>query len=434
MVQQLHKSPQRGVLLLCCLLTLLLNRSFAAAGSISQSHKNSAPTQQQANAAQPQQQQQQQAHMTPQHLQQQPQPAAEFLNTNSHVRPQEQQQQQQLLSSIPPHLSAITTSDSSNNGMNHEYLMKDVEADEELIDPFQYMNDLKVEPRLTAGNGLPWNPYMTTNQPFSQIPAMLNNLPFTPYGVGGPLPAMVTPRLMPFFSYPQPVFIPLPMYFAPSDLYYPSVTGFGGNEIVDEPMPRAANDHRAQQSAHFQHTSAAAATTAPGTPTGRNSQIYFMRFAPMPYMFMPGLGFTTPQSTLPAIQPFSMPAISPILNIPLNFMANGKPTNIYQMGGMPNDFQSSVQFNNVNPFGIRAPTTAFASAGAHRPLASNLANSYSTHGPYGTTTSHQSSLQALQQDSKMTLLKRPYLFNGRPEEIYTLPNNFNPLYTNAAYF
>lgn len=426
MFQQLQRNSYtlRAVLFVSFTLLSLLSRTTVAGGSIPSTHKNSAQQQQVVT--------QQQAHMQqhPLQQQQQQQQAAEIHhNINQQLGPHEQPEQ--MLSTLSQ-LSTITTS-GSNNPVNHEYIVKDVGVDEELNDPYQYLSDLKVEPRLTVGNSLPWNPYLTTNQQFTHMPAMLTNLPYNPYGAfgGGTLPPMVTSRLMPFFSYPQPVFIPFPMYLAPTDLLYTGYTGAGGNEI-EEPMPRAASDPRAQ-STHFDTSP----PTGSNAAIARNSQIYFMRFAPMPYMFMPGLGFTSAQSTLPALQPYTIPAISPILNIPLNFVANGKPTNIYQMGGTPNDFQNSIHFNNVNPFGVRPPSplsSALAFAGAHRPGAANTANSYSTPGAFGPSTPPQSALQSLQQDSKMTLLKRPFLFNGRPEEIYTLPNNFNPLYSNSAYY
>lgn len=420
MLQQLQRNTHslRAVLFVAFSLLSLISGTMVAGGSIPSTHKNTA---------------QQQTHMQQQHSlqqqhplqQQQQQPSVELQNnlnqqntnqqhTNAQLRPHEQPEQ--MLSTLSQ-LSTITTSD-SNNAVNHEYIIKDVGVDEELSDPYQYLSDLKVEPRLTVGNSSPWNPYLTSNQPFTQMPTMLTNLPYNPYGAigGGALPPLVTPRLMPFFGYPQPVFIPFPMYFAPTDLLYPGYSSAAVSD-VDEPMPRAASDHRTPTT-HFDTTP----TTGSNVPTARNSQIYFMRFAPMPYMFMPGLGFTTPQ-------PYPMPAISPILNMPLNFVANGKPTSIYQMGGTPNDFQNSIHFNNINTFGMRPFL-----AGAHRPTAGNIASSYSSPGAFGSSTPPQSALQSVQQDSKMTLLKRPFLFNGRPDEIYTLPNNFNPFYSNSAYY
>ncbi|XP_017493564.1 PREDICTED: uncharacterized protein LOC108381661 [Rhagoletis zephyria] len=412
----------RLVHLMFTVLVLLLGSTNAAGGSISSTHKNS--SQQQTHLQQQKHLQQQQPQQQPQ--QQQPTPEIHQIipqdSTRSHMRPHDQQEPMISLS----HLPTITSSNSDTS--NSEYMMKAVGVDEEISDPYQYLNDLKIEPRLTAGNGMAWNPYMTPNNHFSQMPTMLTSLPYNPYGpFGNTLPPLMTPRLLPFYGYPQPILIPLPMFFGPTDLLYPAYTGTGNEN--DESIPRTAGDQRAQSS-HFDSTPMSA--LAGSNP--RNSQIYFMRFSPMPYMFIPGLGFTPSQSPVPAIQPYTplpaLPAISPIWNIPLNFVANGKPTSIYQIGGTPNDIPDSMQFNNMNLFGIRPAAqlpSPFALAGVNRPAASNVANSYASHGP-------QASSNSLQQDSKMTLLKRPFFFNGRPDEIYTLPNNFNPLYSNSAYY
>jgi len=44
------------------------------------------------------------------------------------------------------------------------------------------------------------------------------------------------------------------------------------------------------------------------------------------------------------------------------------------------------------------------------------------------------SMPVPQQDSKLTSLKRPFVFNGRPEDIYILPNNLSPLYNEQSYY
>ncbi|XP_054725814.1 protein transport protein SEC31 [Anastrepha obliqua] len=416
---QSNSPSLRGVHLMCVTLALLVSSSIASGGSISSTHKNPSPQQQQQHLPKPQQQ--------PQHQQSQSAELHQSMhqqNTNLQIRPHEQHERLTAL----PHLPTISSS--NNDAANQEYAMKDVGVDEEMHDPYQYLNDLKVEPRLTAANSMPYTP---SNQPLTHIPTMLTSFPYAPYNQFGNAlsPPLATPRLVPFFSYPQPVLVPLPMYFAPTDLLYPGYTGT--NSEIDESMSRAVGDQRAESS-HFDSSP----TSGSSTPTARNSQIFIMRFAPMPYMFMQGLGFSPAQPTLSALQPYTaLPTFSPILNIPLNFMVNGKPTSIYQIGSTPNDFPNSVQFNNVNPFGIRPPATSsqqFSLAAANRPTATDIANSYSSHGSYGANTLPQPISNSLQQDSKMTLLKRPFFFNGRPDDIYTLPNNFNSLYSNSAYY
>lgn len=170
----------------------------------------------------------------------------------------------------------------------------------------------------------------------------------------------------------------------------------------------------------------------------QNSPIYYIRLPPTPYMFVPGLGYI---SQPPTIQPmnqiapmsshhmnphpmtqmnpmsqYGAPTMSPMdmnpfINVPVNFLANGKPTNIYQWAGAPqyqqpqyqqpqyqsHHFQQQFGQNPYNPMGYpqqrpQRPPPQF------RPKPS------------------------LQPDSKITHLKGQYLFNGRPEQIYVLPN------------
>lgn len=148
-----------------------------------------------------------------------------------------------------------------------------------------------------------------------------------------------------------------------------------------------------------------------------NSPIFYIRLPPTPYMFVPGLGYV---SQPPSIQPMSqqmgslghsqmshipqmphmqqmpqMPQmpVNPFINVPLNFLANGKPSNIYQWPGY------GQQFNM--PYPIRPQ---------HRPY---------YHKP-----------KPFMHDSKIHNLKGQYLFNGRPEELFLLQNSYNPLYSN----
>lgn len=153
-----------------------------------------------------------------------------------------------------------------------------------------------------------------------------------------------------------------------------------------------------------------------------NSPIFYIRLPPTPYMFVPGLGYV---SQPPTVQPMSqmgslghsqmtpisqMPQMSqmphmpqmpqmpinPFINVPLNFLANGKPSNIYQWPGY------GQQFNM--PYPIRQQ---------HRPY-------YHKQKPFI-------------QDSKIHNLKGQYLFNGRPEEVFLLQNSYNPVYSNNFY-
>lgn len=125
-------------------------------------------------------------------------------------------------------------------------------------------------------------------------------------------------------------------------------------------------------------------------PTGNeNSPIYYIRLPPTPYMFVPGMGYISQPPTIQPLAPqYSMPPVNPFVNVPVNFLSNGKPTNVYQWNGSP-------------AFGPQYPSY-LPPRPQHRP-------GYRPK-PY-------------LHDSKITHLKGPYVFNGRPEDVYVLPND-----------
>ncbi|KAL0278341.1 UNVERIFIED_CONTAM: hypothetical protein PYX00_000184 [Menopon gallinae] len=99
-----------------------------------------------------------------------------------------------------------------------------------------------------------------------------------------------------------------------------------------------------------------------------DSPTYYIRLPPNPYVFVPGVGYVSRPTTM-ADPP------DPFYHLPLNFMANGKPTTVFQL---PNE--------HVRP----------------KP-----------------------------EPSILSLNKGPYLFNGKPSDIYLLRNSFNALYADA---
>ncbi|XP_053659431.1 uncharacterized protein LOC128708477 [Anopheles marshallii] len=141
-------------------------------------------------------------------------------------------------------------------------------------------------------------------------------------------------------------------------------------------------------------------------PTVKNSPIYYIRLPPTPYMFVPGVGYI---SQPPTIQPMAAPVpqypqlappppvtMSPFYQLPINFVSNGKPSGIYQWNGAP-----------AAPAAPPQPTFALPYPRPQRPAFAP---------------------SPFIQDSKITHLKGPFLFNGRPEEIFLLQNAFNPLF------
>ena len=122
-----------------------------------------------------------------------------------------------------------------------------------------------------------------------------------------------------------------------------------------------------------------------------DSPIYYIRLPPTPYVFVPGLGYVSQPSPPPPPAPLSS-QINPFINLPIDFIANGKPTNIYQWSGAP------------------AMETAMTD-GPSLP-------SY----PYP---------KPKPDSSVNNLNKGPYIFNGRPSDVYVLRDSVNAIYSDA---
>lgn len=116
----------------------------------------------------------------------------------------------------------------------------------------------------------------------------------------------------------------------------------------------------------------------PGNKKPGNSPIYYIRLPPTPYIFIPGVGYV---SNPPQIQPPPVVQRRPdsqFLNVPVRFVSNGKPTGVYTL-------ENELGYSNQPP-----------------------------------------------KDSPVTTLdKGPYVFNGRPNDIYLLRDAYNSLYADA---
>lgn len=140
-----------------------------------------------------------------------------------------------------------------------------------------------------------------------------------------------------------------------------------------------------------------------------NSPIYYIRLPPTPYMFVPGLGYV---SQPPSIGPPVAPPVNPFINLPIDFVSNGKPTNVYQWSGAPS-YQPSNPISSYNPIFDRPS----------RPQTS-LSNNYNYQKPQ--------TVKKPLTDSKITNLnKGQYLFNGKPNNIFVLRDTYNSLYSDA---
>lgn len=177
----------------------------------------------------------------------------------------------------------------------------------------------------------------------------------------------------------------------------------------------------------------------PGAGKGgnnRNSPIFYIRLPPTPYMFIRGLGYISnpptitplptpvpsfgypspyqnpnPYMSMPAANPYMQPS-NPFINMPLNFMSNAKPVGVYQYQSQP---APAMRFP-INGYGPNqvAPLRQRPQFGMG-PTSSNGNSGYNN------------------PDSKITHLKGPFIFNGRPEDIYLLQNLQTTPY-NANFF
>ncbi|XP_075232197.1 uncharacterized protein LOC142330638 [Lycorma delicatula] len=115
-----------------------------------------------------------------------------------------------------------------------------------------------------------------------------------------------------------------------------------------------------------------------------NSPIYYIRLPPTPYMFVPGVGYVSQPPTLRP-PPVQQPTDSPFINLPIHFVSNAKPTGVYTW----------------------TPPT-------ERPIV------------------HYPRPKPPPKDSTITNMdKGPYVFNGRPTDIFLLRNTYNSLYADA---
>ncbi|XP_047504873.1 uncharacterized protein LOC125049552 [Pieris napi] len=143
-----------------------------------------------------------------------------------------------------------------------------------------------------------------------------------------------------------------------------------------------------------------------------NSPIFYIRLPPTPYMFVPGLGYVSQPPSIgppmPPMMPQPMQNPDPFINLPLDFVSNGKPTGVYQWGGAP-QFPQMPQMP-MDPYGFGQPMMP-------QPSRPNYNPSYSKPKP---------------TNSKITKMKGSYVFNGKPSDnVYVLRDTYNSIYSDA---
>lgn len=146
-----------------------------------------------------------------------------------------------------------------------------------------------------------------------------------------------------------------------------------------------------------------------------NSPIFYIRLPPTPYMFVPGLGYVSqPPSLGPPMAPM-MPQVppqvaDPFINLPIDFVSNGKPTGVYQWSGAP----AYPQMPQVDPFGYGGQPMM-----PQRPT-------------YNVPSYQPPKPKPAPSNSKITNLKGQYMFNGKPgDNVYVLRDTYNSIYSDA---
>lgn len=175
----------------------------------------------------------------------------------------------------------------------------------------------------------------------------------------------------------------------------------------------------------------------------KESQIFYIRLPPTPYMFVPGIGYVSqPPSYNPLMAPqpppvpsYTPPPPSQFYNLPLNFIGNGKPTNVYQwqgnqpFGGYQPQYPNyqSPQYPNYNQF----PAPHYQQNPQFQQFPQ--VEQYPQMRPQRPQRPYQRPPMNPYENSKIHNLKSQFLFNGRPDDVYFLPNFYNPMYNNPYY-
>lgn len=133
-------------------------------------------------------------------------------------------------------------------------------------------------------------------------------------------------------------------------------------------------------------------------PQSYNSPIYYIRLPPQPYMFVPGLGYVS--QSAPS-------AVSQFVNLPVPFVANGKPSNIYQWSGT---FQG---FPTQPPPPARFPS--FPSPPSSPPM----------------YTPPMKPIKKPLPDSTIHRIPGTFTFNGKPDDIFVLRDSYNSLFSDV---
>lgn len=272
-------------------------------------------------------------------------------------------------------------------------------------------------------------------------------------GIGyGPSPSAAAAPYSPlndFYQFPYGTIAPVYSYNGLSGIGGGGIAGEGDDGYDnDEQQQSTANDVDANLDDYEEDIFSRANRRRPsgkGNNGNRNSPIFYIRLPPTPYMFIRGLGYISnpptiqplptpvpsfnpyqnpyqnPYMPMPAANPYmQQPAQNPFINVPVNYMSNAKPVGVYQY--QPGYHQPGHQHGPAVP--PRFPINGF---GPNQVTPVRQRPSYGQASGAGVGNGYNN------PDSKITHLKGPFIFNGRPEDIYLLQNLQTTPY-NANFF
>ncbi|XP_054007767.1 uncharacterized protein LOC128891874 [Hylaeus anthracinus] len=149
----------------------------------------------------------------------------------------------------------------------------------------------------------------------------------------------------------------------------------------------------------------------------QESNIFYIRLPPTPYMFVPGLGYisnppTYSTSNLHPQIPFTRPArpkpvyrqpVNPFIKLPIDFVSNGKPTSVYQWQKKPAKKPSDTPITNLDSL-----SAEFVSNGKPTSIYQWQSNAKPINRP---------------DDFVHNMDKGPYSFNGKPTSFFLLKSD-----------
>ena len=151
-------------------------------------------------------------------------------------------------------------------------------------------------------------------------------------------------------------------------------------------------------------------------PSGyEESNIFYIRLPPTPYMFVPGLGYISqpPTYSTANLRPhvsYARPArpkppyqkpVNPFIKLPIDFVSNGKPTSVYQWQKKASKKPTDSPITNLDSL-----STEFVSNGKPTSVYQWSSNSKPTRKPV--------------DDFVNKLDNGPYVFNGKPTSFFLL--------------